>query len=156
MKLKEKQIDRYSRQIILKKIGPNGQKKLLNSSVLIVGAGGLGSPIAIYLAALGIGKIGVIDKDKVEISNLSRQIIFNTDDINKKKSYEEILGKQHKKIATKNDIKNFFCFKFGFFLSNKKNAEINKVNDIKLCNKKEYIPDGLKKLIFVFSYIIPW
>ena len=86
MKLKEKQIDRYSRQIILKKIGPNGQKKLLNSSVLIVGAGGLGSPIAIYLAALGIGKIGVIDKDKVEISNLSRQIIFNTDDINKKKS----------------------------------------------------------------------
>ena len=86
MKFTRKQIDRYSRQIILKKIGATGQKKLLRSSVLIVGAGGLGSPIAIYLAALGIGKICVIDKDKVEISNLARQIIFDTNDINKKKS----------------------------------------------------------------------
>ena len=86
MKFTRKQIDRYSRQIILKKIGATGQKKLLRSSVLIVGAGGLGSPIAIYLAALGIGKIGVIDKDKVEKSNLARQIIFDTNDINKKKS----------------------------------------------------------------------
>ena len=72
--------------MILKKIGVIGQKKLLKSSVLIVGAGGLGSPIAIYLTALGIGKIGIIDYDKVEISNLSRQIIFTNNDINKKKS----------------------------------------------------------------------
>tara|TARA_B100000686_G_C16701317_1_gene923588 strand:+ start:188 stop:949 length:762 start_codon:yes stop_codon:yes gene_type:complete len=86
MKFNKKQIERYSRQIILKKIGVIGQKKLLNSSVLIVGAGGLGSPIAIYLAALGIGKIGIIDKDKVEISNLSRQIIFSTSNIKKNKS----------------------------------------------------------------------
>ena len=86
MKLSEKQIDRYSRQIILKKIGTIGQKKLLKSSVLIVGAGGLGSPIAIYLAALGIGKIGIIDKDKIEVSNLARQIIFTTNDVNKPKS----------------------------------------------------------------------
>jgi adenylyltransferase/sulfurtransferase len=63
-----------------------GQKKLLKSSVLIVGAGGLGSPIAIYLAALGVGKIGIVDKDNVEISNLSRQIIFTTNDIKKNKS----------------------------------------------------------------------
>ena len=61
MKFTKKQIDRYSRQIILKKVGVIGQKKLLNSSVLIVGAGGLGSPIAIYLAALGVGKIGIRD-----------------------------------------------------------------------------------------------
>jgi len=86
MNFTKKQIDRYSRQIILKKIGVTGQKKLLKSSVLIVGAGGLGSPIAIYLAALGIGKIGIVDKDNVEISNLSRQIIFNTNDIKKNKS----------------------------------------------------------------------
>ena len=86
MNFTKKQIDRYSRQIILKKIGVTGQKKLLRSSVLIVGAGGLGSPIAIYLAALGIGKIGIVDKDNVEISNLSRQIIFNTNDIKKNKS----------------------------------------------------------------------
>ena len=86
MKFTKKQIDRYSRQIILKKIGVLGQKKLLKSNVLIVGAGGLGSPIAIYLAALGIGKIGIVDKDIVEISNLSRQIIFTTSDIKKSKS----------------------------------------------------------------------
>ena len=86
MKFSKKQIDRYSRQIILKKIGVLGQKKLLKSSVLIVGAGGLGSPVGIYLAALGVGKIGIIDYDKVEISNLARQIIFTNSDINKKKS----------------------------------------------------------------------
>tara|TARA_Y100000590_G_scaffold391346_1_gene467872 strand:+ start:199 stop:957 length:759 start_codon:yes stop_codon:yes gene_type:complete len=86
MKFSKKQIDRYSRQIILKKIGVLGQKKLLKSSVLIVGAGGLGSPVAIYLTALGVGKIGIVDYDKVEISNLARQIIFKNNDINKKKS----------------------------------------------------------------------
>ena len=86
MKFTKKQIDRYSRQIILKKIGVIGQKKLLKSSVLIVGAGGLGAPIAIYLAALGIGRIGIVDKDNIVMSNLSRQIIFETNDINKKKS----------------------------------------------------------------------
>ena len=85
MKFSKKQIDRYSRQIILKKIGVLGQKKLLKSSVLIVGAGGLGSPVGIYLAALGVGKIGIIDYDKVEISNLARQIIFTNSDIKKKK-----------------------------------------------------------------------
>ena len=83
MKFTKKNIDRYSRQIVLKKVGLAGQKKIFNASVLIIGAGGLGSPIAIYLASLGIGKIGVVDKDKVELSNLNRQIIFNTKDINK-------------------------------------------------------------------------
>ena len=86
MKFTKKQIDRYSRQIILKKIGIIGQKKLLRSSVLIVGAGGLGSPIAIYLTALGIGNIRIIDKDIVETSNLSRQIIFSSNDVKKNKS----------------------------------------------------------------------
>ena len=86
MKFSKKQIERYSRQIILKKIGVHGQKKLLKSSVLIVGAGGLGSPIAIYLASIGVGKIGIIDKDSIEISNLARQILFSTKDIKKSKS----------------------------------------------------------------------
>ena len=113
MKFTKKQIMRYSRQIILKKIGIIGQKKLLNSSVLIIGAGGLGSPISIYLAALGIGKIGIIDKDKVEISNLTRQIIFNTSDLKKSKSLAAItklkkinpdlkLQSYKKKITSKN------------------------------------------------------
>jgi len=86
MKFTKKQIERYSRQIVLKKIGIVGQKKISNSKVLLVGAGGLGSPIAIYLAAMGVGKIGIVDKDNVEFSNLSRQIIFSTKDINKSKS----------------------------------------------------------------------
>ncbi len=92
MKFTKKQIDRYSRQIILKKIGVVGQKKLLKSSVLIVGAGGLGSPIAIYLAALGIGKIGIVDKDRVEMSNLNRQIIFTTNDIKKKNHILQLIS----------------------------------------------------------------
>ena len=105
MKFTKRQIDRYSRQIILKKVGTSGQKKLLDSSVLIVGAGGLGSPIAIYLAALGIGKIGIVDKDKVEISNLHRQIIFDTRDINKKKSLAAI--KKLKNINPDIKLKSF-------------------------------------------------
>ena len=90
MKFKKSQIERYSRQIILKKVGVLGQKKILQSSVLIVGAGGLGSPILIYLTALGVGKIGIIDNDTVEISNLSRQVIFNTSDIKKKKAPHQV------------------------------------------------------------------
>ena len=86
MKLNKKQIERYSRQIILKDIGPLGQKKLLNSSVLVVGAGGLGSPVLLYLSGIGIGNIGIIDHDKVNISNLHRQILFETKDIKKSKS----------------------------------------------------------------------
>ena len=105
MKFTKKQIDRYSRQIILKKIGTIGQKKLLNSSVLIVGAGGLGSPISVYLTALGIGKIGVVDNDIIEISNLSRQIIFNTTDIKKKKSLMAI--NKLKKLNPDVELKSF-------------------------------------------------
>ena len=105
MKFTKKQIERYSRQIILKKIGTAGQKKLLNSSVLIVGAGGLGSPIAIYLAALGIGKIGIIDKDKIEISNLHRQVIFTTHDLKKNKSTVAI--KKIKKINPDIKVESF-------------------------------------------------
>ena len=100
MKFSKKQIERYSRQIILKKVGVIGQKKLLKSSVLIIGAGGLGSPIAIYLAALGIGKIGIIDKDTVEISNLSRQIIFSNDDVKKKDKIDKSIKKKKIKLAS--------------------------------------------------------
>ena len=66
----ETQIERYSRHIILKEVGGKGQKKLLNGRVLIIGAGGLGSPAALYLAAAGVGSIGIADPDLVELSNL--------------------------------------------------------------------------------------
>jgi adenylyltransferase/sulfurtransferase len=73
---------RYLRNILLKEIGEEGQIKLLNSKVLVVGAGGLGSAILFYLSACGIGNIGIIDDDKVELSNLARQIIYNENDLN--------------------------------------------------------------------------
>jgi molybdopterin/thiamine biosynthesis adenylyltransferase len=77
----DEQIERYSRHIILKEVGGKGQKKLLDGKVLIIGAGALGSPAALYLAAAGVGTIGIADADVVEISNLQRQIIHHTADI---------------------------------------------------------------------------
>jgi len=79
------QIKRYSRHIILPEVGGKGQKKLQNSKILCVGAGGLGSPVAFYLAAAGVGTIGIIDMDKVDISNLQRQILHSCSDIGKLK-----------------------------------------------------------------------
>lgn len=85
MALTDAQIERYSRHIILKEVGAKGQKKLLNARVLIIGAGGLGAPAAMYLAAAGIGTIGIVDADDVDLSNLQRQIIHSTEDVGKPK-----------------------------------------------------------------------
>lgn len=79
------QLERYSRHIILNEVGAKGQKKLLNAKVLIIGAGGLGAPAAMYLAAAGVGTIGIADADEVDLSNLQRQIIHTTADIGKAK-----------------------------------------------------------------------
>ena len=80
------QLEQYSRNILLKDIGIKGQEKLLSSKILVIGAGGLGSPAAMYLAAAGIGTIGIADKDKVELSNLNRQIIHNIDRVGQPKT----------------------------------------------------------------------
>lgn len=85
MALTNEQIERYSRHIILKEVGAKGQKKLLNARVLIIGAGGLGAPAALYLAAAGVGTIGIADADDVDLSNLQRQVIHTTADIGKPK-----------------------------------------------------------------------
>ncbi len=86
MVLSNEQLERYSRHIILKGVGSRGQKKLLQSRVLIIGAGGLGAPAAMYLAAAGVGTIGIADADKVELSNLQRQIIHTTGNLGKEKT----------------------------------------------------------------------
>jgi len=85
MNLTEEQIERYSRHIILKEVGGTGQEKLLNSKILIIGAGGLGAPIALYLAAAGVGTIAIADGDVVDLSNLQRQVIHFTPDVGKQK-----------------------------------------------------------------------
>ena len=95
-RLSKSYLNRYSRQIVLKNIGLVGQKKISKSKVFIVGAGGLGCPIADLLCRAGVGEIGVIDHDKVSLSNLNRQTLFNTTDVNKFKV--EILKKKLKKV----------------------------------------------------------
>ncbi|HAX62217.1 MAG TPA: adenylyltransferase [Elusimicrobia bacterium] len=80
-KLTDKQIERYSRQIILSEIGGKGQEKLLKAKVLVIGCGGLGSPCAYYLAAAGVGTIGLVDSAMVELNNLQRQIIHSTKNV---------------------------------------------------------------------------
>ena len=165
MKFTKKQIDRYSRQIILKKIGVVGQKKLLKSNVLIVGAGGLGSPISIYLAALGIGKIGIIDKDSVEISNLSRQIIFSTNDLKKNKSSVAInklrkinpdikLHSFNKKLTKKNI--NQIAKNFDLIVDGSDNFRTRfLINDYCLKNKKILVSGAISKFdgqVYTFNF----
>ncbi len=165
MKFTKNQIERYSRQIILKKIGVIGQKKLSKSNVLIVGAGGLGGTIAIYLAALGIGKIGIIDKDKVKISNLARQIIFSTDDLNKSKSTiainklkklnPDIKYQSFKKKLTKKNI-NLIAKNFDLIIDGSDNFRTRfLINDYCLKNKKILVSGAISKFdghVYTFNF----
>ena len=114
-------IERFSRQIILKNIGIIGQKKIFSSRVLVVGVGGLGSPVAEFLARAGVGSIGLIDDDTVGLSNLHRQSLFSTSDI----------GKFKVKVA-KEKIKKINFYKI----------RLNKLNFKKIINDYDYIVDG--------------
>ncbi|MFC6722607.1 SAMP-activating enzyme E1 [Halobacteriaceae archaeon SHR40] len=101
LNLDAEQLDRYSRHIIMDDVGPEGQAALLDSSVLVVGAGGLGSPALQYLAAAGVGTIGIADDDEVELSNLQRQVIHGNDDVGRPKvdSAREFIARLNPDIA---------------------------------------------------------
>jgi len=116
VELTDEQVYRYSRNILLPEVGGVGQERLLRSKVFCVGAGGLGSPVALYLAAAGIGTIGIADSDQVDISNLQRQVLHFTDDIGRSKaiSAREKLERLnpdvnvivYEEMITKNNIRN--------------------------------------------------
>ena len=125
--LNKNSLIRYSRQIILKNIGTFGQKKILNSKVLIVGAGGLGCPIADLLARAGVGEIGIIDYDIVSLSNIHRQILYTTQDINK---FKVNVVKKRLNLINK-DIK-----------INTYNKKVNEKNLSNIIKKYNIIVDG--------------
>src|SRR5688572_22442653 len=84
--LTSEELERYARHIVLRDVGGPGQQKLKQARVLVVGAGGLGAPVLMYLAAAGVGTLGIADDDKVTLSNLQRQVIFKTEDVGKSKA----------------------------------------------------------------------
>ena len=125
--LNKKIIERFSRQIVLKDIGILGQKKILSSKVLIVGAGGLGSPVAEFLSRAGVGSIGIVDDDKVSLSNLHRQSLYNTSDIGKFKV--KIAKDKIKKINPNTKVTIY-------------KIRLNNNNFKKIINDYDYIVDG--------------
>ena len=125
--LNKREIEKFSRQIILKNIGASGQKKILNSKVLIIGMGGLGCPAAEFLVRSGIGTIGIADHDIVSLSNIHRQSLYNEKNLNKSKV--NVAKKELNKINLKSKI-NIFNFK------------LNEDKLEKIINNYDYIIDG--------------
>ena len=125
--LNKKLVERYSRQIILKDVGTIGQKKIINSKVLVVGAGGLGCPVIDYLSRAGVGNIGIVDNDKVSISNIHRQSLYSFKDLGKFKV--NVAKQKIKLINPQIKIKTF-------------KVRIDKKNIEKIFKNYDFIIDG--------------
>lgn len=125
--LSQEEIRRYNRHIILEEVGPEGQEKLKAAKVLVIGAGGLGCPVLQYLTAAGVGTIGIVDDDTVSESNLQRQILFDSGDIDKLKAETAV-----KKLARQNPF-----IKLNFF-----NTRLSKENALNLFSEYNIIIDG--------------
>ena len=125
--LNKKQIERFSRQIILKDVGVIGQKKIIKSKVLIIGMGGLGCPVAEFLARAGVGSIGIIDSDNVDLSNIHRQSLYDINDL--KKSKVVAAKKKLKKINSGIKVRSY-------------KIRLNKINYNKIIKEYDYIVDG--------------
>ena len=126
-KLDKKQIERFSRQIILKNVGILGQKKIIQSKVLIIGMGGLGCPVAEFLTRAGVGYLGIIDSDNVDLSNIHRQSLYDIRDLEKSKVVAA--QKKLKKINSKTKVS---CHKI----------RLNKNNYSKIIKKYDFIVDA--------------
>ena len=142
--LNKSQIERFSRQLVLKKVGAKGQKKILSSKVLVVGIGGLGCPAAENLVRAGIGTIGLVDNDIVNLSNIHRQSLFNSEDI--KKTKVSVAAKKLKKINPLTKIKTY-------------KSRLNEKNVEKIIKDYELIIDGsdnFKTKFLINDYCIKW
>jgi molybdopterin-synthase adenylyltransferase len=165
LSLSKNQLERFSRQIILKNIGTLGQKKIVNSKVLIIGMGGLGCPVAEFLTRSGIGTLGIVDNDLVDLSNVHRQSLYNEKDLNKSKV--KVAQKKLKDINSKTKV-NIFNFR----LDNKNFQKIIKnydyivdgtdnfktkflINDLSLKNNKFLVTGAISKFdghVFTFNF----
>ncbi len=164
--LNKKEIDKFSRQIILKNIGPLGQKKILDSKVLIIGMGGLGCPAADFLTRSGIGKLGIVDHDIVSLSNIHRQSLYDEKDLNHSKV--KIAKKKLNRINPKTKI-NLYNFKmdrvkfekiiknYDFIIDGTDNFESKfLINDLSLKYKKFLVTGAISKFdghIFTFDFV---
>ena len=164
-KLNKKEVEKFSRQIILKNIGALGQKKILKSKVLIIGMGGLGCPAADFLTRSGIGTLGIIDHDNVSLSNLHRQSLYNEKDLNQskvkvsKKKLNIINSKTKVNIFDyKLDKKNFrkIIKSYDYIIDGTDNFESKfLINDLSKKNKKFLVTGAISKFdghIFTFNF----
>ncbi len=135
LRLNKSQIERFSRQIILKNIGVKGQEKITNSKVLIIGMGGLGCPVAEFLTRAGIGTLGIVDHDIVNLSNLHRQSLYDRNDLGKSKV--KVSKKKLKNINSKIKINTY-------------NFKLNKMRFEKIIKLYDYIIDGTDNFIAKF------
>ena len=127
LKLNKDQIERFSRQIILKNIGSLGQKKIIQSKVLIVGMGGLGCPVAEFLTRAGVGTLGIVDSDNVDLSNIHRQSLYDNRDLKKQKV--KVVKKKLNNINPKTKVISY-------------KIRLNKSNFGKIIKNYNYIVDG--------------
>ena len=160
-----KEFKRFEKQIILKKIGISGQKKIKSAKVLIIGMGGLGCPLLSYLASSGVNNIGIVDHDKIELGNLNRQILFNTSDLGKykvnqakikiKKIYNQIKIKTLKIKITKKNI-NTILKGYDIICDGTDNFDTRLlINDFCKKNKKILISAAISKFdghLFKFNF----
>lgn len=165
--LSKKLIEKYSRQIVLKDIGISGQKKIINSKVLIVGAGGLGCPVADYLSRAGVGSLGIADHDKVNLSNIHRQSLYDSTDVGKfkveviknkiKKINPSVKLKLFKKKINKNNIKNIIN-NFDIIVDGSDNFQTKfLLNKFSIKFKKKLVVGAISKFdghIFSFDFKI--